>query len=107
MPLPYPTTVLGLSLLGASALVQAQSQTQNQAESAGLIEDSSLKLTSRNFYFNRDFRSDLGPTSLREEWAQGFILDLRSGYTQGCWAWGWMPSACSACGSTAAGGARR
>ncbi|NNB43120.1 OprD family porin [Pseudomonas chlororaphis] len=83
MPLPYPTTVLGLSLLGASALVQAQNLAQNQAGSAGLLEDSSLKLTSRNFYFNRDFRSDLGPTSLREEWAQGFILDLRSGYTQG------------------------
>ncbi|AKA24064.1 OprD family porin [Pseudomonas chlororaphis] len=79
MPMPYPTTVLGVSLLGASALLQAQ----DQATAAGLVEDSHLRLTSRNFYFNRDFRSELGPANVREEWAQGFILDLRSGYTQG------------------------
>ncbi len=49
---------------------------------AGFLEDSKASLETRNFYMNRDFRD--GPVqSKREEWAQGFILNLQSGYTQG------------------------
>lgn len=52
------------------------------ASAAGFIEDSKASLQTSNYYFNRDFR-DGGGQNKREEWAQGFILDLRSGYTQG------------------------
>ncbi|MEN5035824.1 OprD family porin [Pseudomonas sp. TWI929] len=48
----------------------------------GFIEDSKANLTLQNYYFNRDFRDGAGQ-SKREEWAQGFLLDLRSGYTPG------------------------
>lgn len=48
----------------------------------GLIEDSHASLQTSNFYLNRDFREDPG-ISKREEWAQGFILDFKSGYTAG------------------------
>ncbi|MFP3589610.1 OprD family outer membrane porin, partial [Paraburkholderia sp. SIMBA_055] len=34
------------------------------------------------YYFNRDFR-DGSAQSKREEWAQGFLFDFRSGYTPG------------------------
>ncbi|WP_281688224.1 OprD family porin [Pseudomonas citronellolis] len=53
-----------------------------EAEASGFIEDSSLKLQTQNIYFNRDFRDGAGQ-SKREEWAQGFILDFQSGYTDG------------------------
>lgn len=49
---------------------------------AGFIEDSKASLELRNFYLNRDFREDPGQNK-REEWAQGFILNLESGFTQG------------------------
>lgn len=52
------------------------------ASAAGFIEDSKASLQTSNYYFNRDFRDGAGQ-SKREEWAQGFMLDLRSGYTQG------------------------
>lgn len=52
------------------------------ASAAGFIEDSKASLQTSNYYFNRDFRDGAGQNK-REEWAQGFILDLRSGYTAG------------------------
>ncbi|PAU86750.1 outer membrane porin, OprD family [Pseudomonas sp. WN033] len=48
----------------------------------GFIEGSSANLELRNIYFNRDFREGTGQ-SKREEWAQGFLLNIQSGYTQG------------------------
>ncbi len=49
---------------------------------AGFIEDSSATLHTHNIYLNRDFREGDGQTK-REEWTQGFLLDIRSGYTEG------------------------
>ncbi|WP_373874556.1 OprD family porin [Pseudomonas tohonis] len=48
---------------------------------ADLIDDGSARLDLRNYYFNRDFRE--GRAADREEWAQGFILRLDSGFTEG------------------------
>lgn len=78
-PLRYPTVGLGALCLCAGFTAQA--------EAAGFFEDSSAKLESRTIYFNRDFRdghtsNDQG-ASKREEAAQGFILNLQSGYTEG------------------------
>nr|WP_235906817.1 OprD family porin [Pseudomonas saliphila] len=50
--------------------------------SAAFIEDSKANLELRNIYLNRDFREGDGQ-SKREEWAQGFLLQLQSGYTEG------------------------
>lgn len=52
------------------------------AQAKGFFEDSQASLKAQNFYLNRDFREDPG-VSKREEWAQGFVLDFRSGYTPG------------------------
>lgn len=52
------------------------------ASAGGFVEDSKLNLQMSNYYLNRDFRDGSGQ-SKREEWAQGFILDFRSGLTPG------------------------
>ena len=61
---------------------------------ADFIKDSKGSLELRNFYFNRDFRQEGGLASHKlpgatagqskaEEWAQGFLLRMESGYTEG------------------------
>lgn len=52
------------------------------ASHAAFIDDSSASLTTSNIYLNRDFREDAGQNK-REEWGQGFLLDLKSGYSEG------------------------
>ncbi|HYQ38656.1 MAG TPA: OprD family porin [Pseudomonas sp.] len=58
---------LGLALSGAA-----------QAE---FIKDSKAALNLRNFYINNDVRNEARPSI--EEWGQGFMLDFKSGYTEG------------------------
>ena len=55
------------------------------AGEGGFIEDTTATLTARNYYFSRDFSDIVGPNrqSKAEEWAQGFILNVKSGYTPG------------------------
>ena len=50
---------------------------------AGLLEDASATLNLRNFYINRNFANPASPQGKAEEWTQSFILDARSGFTQG------------------------
>jgi len=69
----FKRALIASAILGAQAgLVQA----------AGFVEDSKGTLTLRNFYFDRDFRDGRG-VSQAQAWAQGFILRMDSGYTEG------------------------
>ncbi len=52
------------------------------ALAGGFVDDSKASLTLRNFYFDRDFRSGSG-VSQAQAWAQGFILRMDSGYSDG------------------------
>ena len=78
-PSPF---VQGRHLAGLVALFAGFS-----AQAAGFLDDTSAKVEARNVYFNRDFRdghtSSQQGGSKREEWAQGFILNVQSGYTEG------------------------
>lgn len=49
---------------------------------ADFLADSKGTLEARNFYFNRDFRQP-GSREKADEWAQGFLLRMESGYTEG------------------------
>ena len=49
---------------------------------AALVEDSKASVQLRNFYMNRDFRQGDGQ-SKAEDWGQGFIFRLQSGFTEG------------------------
>ncbi|WP_437439709.1 OprD family porin [Geopseudomonas aromaticivorans] len=58
------------------------------AAEGGFIEDSTATLTARNYYFSRDYSDIVGSPAAQnksraEEWAQGFILNFKSGYTPG------------------------
>ena len=68
-----PARRLTLALLAASCAPAAH---------AAFVEDSSATLTTTNIYLNRDFREGTGQNK-REEWGQGFLLDIQSGYTEG------------------------
>lgn len=50
---------------------------------ADFLSDSQATLGMRNFYFNNDNRDGSAAPSKTEEWAQGFMLDFKSGYTEG------------------------
>lgn len=50
---------------------------------ADFLSDSKATLGIRNFYFNNDNRDGTAAPSKTEEWAQGFMLDYTSGYTDG------------------------
>lgn len=56
--------------------------TANSALAEGFIADSKVRIEARNFYYNGDFREGTA-VSKREEWAQGFLLNYESGYTNG------------------------
>jgi len=62
--------LLGLSLIAPSALAD------------GFIDDSHGTLTLRNYYLDRDYKDDGAKTAARE-WAQGFIMNVESGFTPG------------------------
>ncbi|MNF40867.1 Porin-like protein NicP precursor [compost metagenome] len=64
-----------LSLAVSAALLAPAAQ-------AAFVEDSSANLVMTNIYLNRDFREGDGQNK-REEWGQGFLLDIQSGYTEG------------------------
>ncbi|MCU1728828.1 OprD family porin [Pseudomonas sp. 7P_10.2_Bac1] len=54
----------------------------------GFVEDTKATLTLRNAYINRnythpDYPNSRTPQSKAEEWTQNFILDVKSGFTQG------------------------
>lgn len=55
------------------------------AADEGFIEGTTATLQARNYYFSRDFSDIVGANqqSKSEEWAQGFILNVKSGYTRG------------------------
>ncbi len=60
------------------------------AAEGGFLADSTATLTARNYYFSRDYSDIVGPNqqSKAEEWAQGFILNFKSGYTPGTLGFG-------------------
>ncbi len=48
----------------------------------GLVADSHGTLTLRNYYMDRDYKDDGAKTAARE-WAQGFMMNVESGFTPG------------------------
>ena len=71
---------LVLTLLGLSIL-------PTQLRAAGFIDDSHGTLTLRNYYMDRQYKDD-GAKSAAKEWAQGFIMNMESGFTEGALGFG-------------------
>ena len=51
-------------------------------QAAGFVEDSKAKVTLRNYYFDRNYINQT-PQAAAREWAQGFIVNFNSGFTEG------------------------
>lgn len=71
------TLVAALAILGSTRAMTVS------AEEHGFVEDTTLNLLSRNFFLHNDYRTGHNGQSYRQEWAQGFIANLKSGFTQG------------------------
>ena len=71
---------LSISALAAACLASGSAMAEETTE--GFFKGAEVDLTATNFYYNRDFRSGSGQGK-REEWAQGLMIDARSGYTPG------------------------
>lgn len=75
------TLALSVSLASVAGVAHAE----------GFVDDAKVNLNLRNFYMNRNFVDEgqsqalPGPTKRGQaaEWTQSFILDAKSGYTQG------------------------
>lgn len=68
----HVAVLVGISTLTGAPLVFAD-----------FIKDAKGSLELRNFYYNRDYRNEGATQNKRDEWAQGFILNLQSGFTEG------------------------
>ena len=69
-----------LALLGSGVMALAVPM---HSHAEGFIDDGKATLTLRNAYFNRNFTNPANAQGRAEEWTQSFILDAKSGFTQG------------------------
>jgi len=69
---------IGLIALGILSATQAMAN--DQAESKGFVEDSSLNVQLRNAYISRDYKNHKQD---KAEWGQGAVANFASGFTQG------------------------
>jgi len=75
-PVPYALpTVIALTIAGLALPASA--------EESGFVEGAKVNLNLRNFYINRNFTNPTKTQGKAEEWTQSFILDAKSGFTQG------------------------
>jgi len=72
---PYVLSLIALALTGIALPVAA--------EETGFIDGAKADLNLRNFYINRNFTNPTKAQGMAQEWTQSFILDAKSGFTQG------------------------
>ncbi|MDB6444992.1 MULTISPECIES: OprD family porin [Pseudomonas] len=69
-----------ISLIALGILSTTHAMANDQAQSKGFVEDSSLKVLLRNAYMNRDYKDG---NEDKAEWGQAAIGTFSSGFTQG------------------------
>ncbi|WP_426140034.1 OprD family porin [Pseudomonas sp. DWP3-1-2] len=72
------TLLTSLTLLASGQVWAVDAQ-----EPQGFLEDSTLTVLSRNFFLQNDYRTGHEQKNYKQEWAQGFIANLQSGFTSG------------------------
>ena len=68
--------------LSAALLAAGLTALPGAAQAAGFVDDAKVNLNLRNYYINRNFVDD-SAQNYAEEWTQNFILDAKSGFTEG------------------------
>ncbi|CAI8956144.1 Porin D [Pseudomonas sp. IT-P74] len=71
---------LAVAAAASTQLATAAPFVSDQAEAKGIVEDSTLNLLVRNYYFNRDNKDGAND---QKDWTQGIWGNFSSGYTQG------------------------
>jgi len=71
---------LAVAAAASTQMATAAPFVSDQAEAKGFVEDSSLNLLVRNYYFNRDNKDGAND---QKDWTQGIWGNFSSGYTQG------------------------
>lgn len=74
------TAKLSPLFIAIAATMTANAQASEDPDRQGFVESSSLNLSARNYYMNRN---RLQQTDDNIEWGQGFLGIFESGYTQG------------------------
>ncbi|WP_339481440.1 OprD family porin [Pseudomonas sp. RL_5y_Pfl2_73] len=69
-----------ISLIALGILSTTHAMANDQAQSKGFVEDSSLNVLLRNAYINRDYKDG---NEDKAEWGQAAIATFSSGFTQG------------------------
>lgn len=72
----------GIVMLKKIFIYSAASILSTQVFSGSFIDNSNIKLTTKNYYLDRNF-TDFKPIPGAKDWAQGFIFNFNSGYTSG------------------------
>lgn len=76
-------------IFAACSLAAAIATLPGTVHAAGFVEDAKVTLGLRNYYFNRNYLNGTDPVirgerqGQAEGWTQSFILDARSGFTEG------------------------
>jgi hypothetical protein len=78
-----PFTFSPSTPLALLAIAVASAALPVMAEESGFLEGAKVNLNLRNLYMNRNFTNPTKTQGKAEEWTQSFILDARSGFTQG------------------------
>jgi hypothetical protein len=83
--MPRTITLSGsLPALLSASVATAGLTLSSMSFAGGFLEDAKADLKLRNLYYDNDFRSGHGGAGSRQtEWAQGFMLNARSGFTEG------------------------
>jgi hypothetical protein len=79
----FSTTRINTTLIPSALTLALAATLPLSSQAAGFVEDAKVTLGLRNFYINRNFVDPANSQSKAEEWTQSFILDARSGFTEG------------------------
>lgn len=76
-------TKLAACVAGSVSVFGVPAVMADQADSKGFIEDSSLKITSRTLYFDRDWHNSGSANNYSRDTGEGLTARFASGFTQG------------------------
>lgn len=84
----FKLQTLAILVVGSSASLATPAAMADQADSKGFIEDSSLKMSARTLYFNRDWHNTGAANNLSTDTGEGLVARYKSGFTQGTLGFG-------------------
>jgi imipenem/basic amino acid-specific outer membrane pore len=79
----FKLQTLAILVAGTGVTLAAPMAMADQADSKGFVEDSSLKMSARTLYFDRDWHNTGATNNLSTDTGEGLVARYASGFTQG------------------------